>query len=109
MLEQYGISASEFATAAVMALVVVKVVAITDHFALVNRFPDEPLIYNVAWKTAVYFVVSLVARWVGSGSSRCFSMIRHRQVTTGRPKLSFRTGACASRSNTTQELSSGGI
>jgi hypothetical protein len=64
MLEQFGIRASAFLTATVMALVVAKVVLITDHFALVNRFPDKPLSYNVAWKTAIYFIASLGVRYV---------------------------------------------
>ena len=63
MLEQFGIRISAFVAATVMALVVAKVVVITDHFALVNRFPDRPLIYNVAWKTAIYFIASLVVRY----------------------------------------------
>lgn len=63
MLKQYGIRASAFLTATVMALVVAKVVLIADHFALVNRFPDKPLIYNVAWKTAIYFTAALAFRY----------------------------------------------
>ena len=63
MLEQYGIRVSAFLTATVMALVVAKVVLITDHFALVNRFPDKPLIYNVVWKTVIYVVAALAFRY----------------------------------------------
>jgi hypothetical protein len=64
MLEQYGIRVSTFLSATVGALVVAKVVLISDHFPLVNRFPDKPLIYNVLWKTAIYFVASLIVRYV---------------------------------------------
>jgi hypothetical protein len=64
MLEQFGIRVSAFLTATVMALVVAKVVLITDHFPLVNRFSDKPLSYSVAWKTAIYFIASLVVRYV---------------------------------------------
>jgi hypothetical protein len=63
MLEQFGIRVSAFLTATVVALVVAKVVLILDHFPLVNRFPDKPLCYNVAWKTAIYFITSLVVRY----------------------------------------------
>lgn len=63
MLKQYGISVSVFLTATLTALVVAKVVVITDHFAFVNRFPEKPLVYNVAWKTAIYFVASLAMRY----------------------------------------------
>lgn len=58
MLKQYGIRVSVFLAATVTALVVAKVVVILDHFALV-----KPLIYNVVWKTAIYFVAALAARY----------------------------------------------
>lgn len=64
MLEQYGIRVSVFLTATVAALVVAKVVLIADHLPLINRFPEKPLVYNVIWKTAVYFVASLAVRYV---------------------------------------------
>jgi hypothetical protein len=63
MLEQFGIRVSAFLTATVMALVVAKVVLITDHFPLVNRFSQKPLSYSVAWKTTIYFIASLVVRY----------------------------------------------
>jgi len=64
MLEEFGIRVSDFLAATVMALVVAKVILITDHFPLVNRFSHKPLSHNVAWKTAIYFVASLVVRYV---------------------------------------------
>jgi hypothetical protein len=64
MLEQYGIRISVFLAAAVGALVVAKVVLLADHLPLINRFPEKPLIYNVIWKTFVYFAASLAVRYV---------------------------------------------
>jgi hypothetical protein len=64
MLEQFGIRVSAFLTATVMALVVAKVVLIADHFPLVNRFSHKPLGYSVVWKTAIYFIASLVVRYI---------------------------------------------
>jgi hypothetical protein len=63
LLRQHGISSYAFLGATFAALVVAKVVVITDHFKLVNRFPDKPLIYNVVWKTLIYFAAWLVARY----------------------------------------------
>ena len=64
MLEEFGIRVSDFLTATVMALVVAKVILITDHFPLVNRFSHKPLSHNVLWKTAIYFVASLAVPYV---------------------------------------------
>jgi len=64
MLEKYGIKASTFLNATIMALVVAKVVLIADAFKAVNRFPDKPLIYNIVWKTAIYFAASFVVRYL---------------------------------------------
>lgn len=35
-----------------------------DNFRFVNRFPDKPLIYNVAWKTGIYLIATVVVRYV---------------------------------------------
>ncbi len=64
MLEEYGIRVSTFVTASIAALLVAKVVLIVDHLPFVNRFPEKPLIYNVAWKTAIYMIAALVVRYV---------------------------------------------
>ena len=60
---QYGIPRMSFVGAAVGALIVAKVVLIVDHFSLVNRFPQKPLVYNVVWKTSIYFFWALVFRY----------------------------------------------
>lgn len=64
MLEQYGISVATFAAAALGALVVAKVVLVADHFAFVDRFPEKSLIWNVLWKTTIYFIGSLFVRYL---------------------------------------------
>jgi hypothetical protein len=64
MLKQYGIHLTTFFAATMLALIVAKVVVITDHFALVNRFPEKPLFYNVIWKTLIYFTAALGARYL---------------------------------------------
>jgi len=64
MLRQYGLPLSSIASATVAALLVAKVVLITDSFSLVNRFPEKPLMYNVVWKTAIYVAAALVVHYL---------------------------------------------
>ena len=64
MLEQYGIKFSGFIAAAVGALIVAKVVLIADRIPFINKYPDKPLIYNAAWKTIIYVLVTLVVRFL---------------------------------------------
>src|SRR5512135_1592901 len=64
MLEEYGIEFSGFVTATVGALIVAKVVLIADRIPFINKFPEKPLIFNVAWKTGIYLLVALVVRYL---------------------------------------------
>ena len=43
---------------ALAELIIGKAVLIADLWPAINRFPEKPLIYNIAWKTAIYFVVA---------------------------------------------------
>ena len=56
MLEGTGLSPSSSISIAVAALILGKAVLIADMLPLINRFPNKPLIYNVAWKTVIYLV-----------------------------------------------------
>jgi hypothetical protein len=40
------------------ALILGKAVLLADLLPAINRFPDRPLAYNVAWKTAIYFFIA---------------------------------------------------
>jgi hypothetical protein len=62
-LKQYGIGTSELMAATIGALVAARVVMITDHFSLVNRFPEKPLVFNIVWKTLIYFIGWLSIRY----------------------------------------------
>src|SRR5215813_6662694 len=64
MLRQYGIRLSSMTVAAVGALLLGKVVLIADMLPFINRFPDRPLIYNVVWKTAIYFGMSFIVHYL---------------------------------------------
>jgi hypothetical protein len=64
ILREYRVHAATAAGATVGALLVAKVVLIADSFPAVNRFPERPLIYNVAWKTTIYVLASLVVHYL---------------------------------------------
>src|SRR5256885_7445907 len=60
MLKGTGIAPSSSVSIAVAALILGKAVLIADMLPLINRFPNKPLIYNVAWKTVIYLLISAV-------------------------------------------------
>ena len=64
MLKAHGIEVSSLAAATVGALLVGKVILITDKLPVINRYPDKPLIYNVVWKTMIYILAVFVVRYV---------------------------------------------
>jgi hypothetical protein len=64
MLKGTGIPVSTPIQIAVAALILGKEVLIADLLPAINRFPDKPLIYNVAWKSAIYFLVALVIHYL---------------------------------------------
>src|SRR5213080_3146860 len=64
MLEGTGLSPYSSASIAVTALVLGKAVLIADMLPLINRFPNKPLIYNVAWKTVIYLLISAVIHYL---------------------------------------------
>ncbi len=64
MLGQYGLQISALAGATIGALLVAKVVLLGDMLPAVNRFPDEPLIYNVVWKTLIYVIGALIVHYL---------------------------------------------
>jgi hypothetical protein len=64
MLKQYGIEATTFMVATIGSLVAAKVVVLADLLPFINRFPGRPLIYNIVWKTTVYFLAAFVVRYL---------------------------------------------
>ena len=64
MLEGTGIAPSSSISIAVAALILGKAVLIADMVPLINRFPNEPLIYNVAWKTLLYWLMATLIHYV---------------------------------------------
>jgi hypothetical protein len=41
-----------------------KAVLTASLLPFINRCPDKPLVYNVAWKTTIYVLVSLLVHYV---------------------------------------------
>ena len=64
MLKGTGLAPSSSISIAVAALILGKAVLIADMLPLINRFPNKPLIYNVAWKTVIYLLISAVIHYL---------------------------------------------
>jgi hypothetical protein len=64
MLKGTGIPVTSALQIAVGALLLGKAVVIADLLPFINRYPDKPLLYNIAWKTAIYTVVALVIHYL---------------------------------------------
>jgi hypothetical protein len=64
MLKGTGISPLSSVSVAVAALILGKAVLIADMLPAINRFPDKPLIYNVAWKTLLYMVMATLIHYL---------------------------------------------
>jgi hypothetical protein len=64
MLKGTGIAPSTSVSIAVASLILGKAVLLADMLPLINRFPNKPLIYNVAWKTVIYLLVSAVVHYL---------------------------------------------
>ena len=64
MLKGTGISPLSSISVAVAALILGKAVLIADMLPIINRFPDKPLIYNVAWKTLIYLLMASLIHYL---------------------------------------------
>jgi hypothetical protein len=64
MLKGTGIALSTSASVTVGALILGKAVLIADLLPFINRYPDKPLVYNVAWKTTVYVLVAMLVHYL---------------------------------------------
>jgi hypothetical protein len=75
MLKGSGITLETSTSVTIASLVLGKAVLIADLLPFINRFPEKPLVYNVAWKTTIYFLIAmlfhylerLIDHWQGGG------------------------------------------
>jgi len=63
-LKGTGISPLSSMSIAVAALILGKAVLLADMLPMVNRFPNKPLIYNVAWKTLIYLLAATLIHYL---------------------------------------------
>lgn len=64
MLKGTQIPLTTSATVTVAALILAKTVLIADLLPFINRYPDKPLAYNIAWKTTLYVLVALLVHYL---------------------------------------------
>ncbi len=64
MLKETGISPQSSMSVALAALILGKAVLIADMLPMINRFPNKPLIYNVAWKTMIYLLMATLIHYL---------------------------------------------
>lgn len=75
MLKGTGVAVGTSLSATLAALIIAKAVLIADLLPFINRYPHKPLVYNITWKTTIYFLVAtlvhylerLVDSWRGAG------------------------------------------
>src|SRR5215470_12138800 len=69
---------------AVAALILGKAVLIADLLPAINRYPGKPLIYNVLWKTAIYWLIASLIHYL----ERLFDFTREAGgIVAGNEKL----------------------
>ena len=49
---------------AIASLILGKAVLIADLLPPINRYPNKPLAYNIAWKTAIYLLMASVIHYL---------------------------------------------
>jgi hypothetical protein len=59
-----GLPPTSSAQIALSALILGKAVLLADMLPAINRFPDKPLAYNVAWKTVLYFAAASLIHYL---------------------------------------------
>ena len=58
MTQGTGLPVTSSAQIALAALILGKAVLLADLWPPINRFPEKPLVYNIVWKTVIYYAVA---------------------------------------------------
>jgi hypothetical protein len=64
MLKGTGIAINTSWQVTLSALILGKAVLVADLLPVINRYPDKPLIYNIAWKTVIYLLVAMLLHYL---------------------------------------------
>jgi hypothetical protein len=64
MLRGTGVPLSTPLQILVAALVLAKAVLLADLWPAINRYPDKPLVYSIAWKTTIYSLVATALHYL---------------------------------------------
>ena len=64
MLKGTGIAVSTSWQVTLSALILGKAVLVADLLPFINRYPDKPLLYNIAWKTTIYVLVAMLLHYL---------------------------------------------
>jgi hypothetical protein len=64
MVKGTGLPISSSLSVTLAALILGKAVLIADVLPFINRYPDKPLAYNVAWKTTIYVLVAMLIHYL---------------------------------------------
>ena len=64
MLKGTGIAFNTSVSVTVAALILGKSVVISDLLPIINRYPEKPLAYNVAWKATLYLLVATLVHYL---------------------------------------------
>lgn len=64
MTKGTGLEVTSSAQILLAALIIGKAVVLADLWPPINRFPEKPLIYNIVWKTVIYYVVASVIHYL---------------------------------------------
>lgn len=63
MLEGDGIASTTSISIALASIVLGKSVLVADLLPFINLYPQKPLVYNVLWKTSIYFLISMLIHY----------------------------------------------